>query len=210
MTSAEDSAIEPMFVQRRILLGFCATVLIGVLLCAVCLARRATRSAPRAKTPAFSVQAASAGSQQRNPQVDLRPATPLSQAAPAPATRVQSLDTRRAGKESAPVAPVSRSERGIPGDTYLQVAAVDRGMAEVLVEVLRRKGFQAEVALGATEDIFRVVVGPAKDDADLAHAKSDLQAAGFTSFVKKTPKLVAHEAENEPHPGTPPSAIADK
>ena len=108
------------------------------------------------------------------------------------------------------MAPASRSGRGIPGDTYLQVAAVDRGMAEVLVEVLHRKGFQAEVAFGATEDVFRVIVGPAKDDAALARTKADLQAAGFTSFVKKTPKLVAHEYGNEPHPGTPPGAIADK
>jgi cell division septation protein DedD len=163
MTRAEESEIGPMLLQRRILLSFCATVLIGVLLCATYLARR--------------------------PRVILRPAAPPSQAIPTPATQAQS---------PAPVAAAPPSAKRIPGDTYLQIAAVDRGMAEVLVEVLRRKGFQAEVANGATEDIFRVMVGPAKDAAALARTKADLQAAGFTSFARKAPKLVAKQSENEP------------
>jgi hypothetical protein len=184
MTRVEESEIGPMSVQRRILLSFCAIVLIGVLLSAVSLAGRTTWFAPRAKTSAFTVSAA-----------------PPSQADRAPAPQV---------KEPTPVASVSRSERRISGGAYLQIAAVDRGMAEVLVEVLRRKGFQAEVASGATEDIFRVVVGPAKDAADLARIREDLQAAGFTSFARKTPKLIANQHENEPDPGMPDSAIADK
>ncbi len=100
---------------------------------------------------------------------------------------------------------VSRSEKSIPGDTYLQIAAVDRGMAQVLVEVLRKKGFQAELAAGPTEDIFRVIVGPAKDADTLARMKADLQAAGFTSFTRKTPNLLANQDKNEPH-----AATADK
>src|ERR1700719_3466015 len=75
-TRAEDSEIGPMFLQRRIFLSFCATMLIGVLLCTVYLARRATSSAPRAKTSAFSVQAGGADSAERNSRVILRPAPP--------------------------------------------------------------------------------------------------------------------------------------
>jgi hypothetical protein len=207
---ADESDIGPMLVQRRILLSFCATVLIGVLLCAAYLVGRARWFAPRVKTSTFSAKAGSAGSSERNPQVNPRPAAPPWQAAPAPATKVQSLRTRPASTEPQPTAFVSRPGSRIPGNTYLQVAAVDRGMSEVLVELLRRKGFQAEIALAATEDIFRVIVGPAKDAAALARIKADLQAAGFTSFARKTPKLIANQHQNEPDPGMPDSAIAEK
>jgi hypothetical protein len=210
MTSAEESQIEPMFVQRRILLCFCATVLTGVLLCTVYLARRATSIAPRAKMSALTVPARGAVVPERNPQRDVQP-TPLPlQTIPLPATQVQSVDTSSARREPAPVAVVSRSEKHIPGDTFLQIAAVDRGMAGVLVEVLTRKGFRAEVASGPTEDIFRVIVGPAKDAAALVRIKADLQAAGFTSFARKAPKLVANQRENEPDPEVSQSAVADK
>jgi cell division septation protein DedD len=205
ITTAEETD-GPMMVQRRILLSFCATVLIGVLLCVVYLARRAMSSAPRAKTSAVSVQAGVAVS-----PVDLRPAALPSQAVPAPTTQVPSLATKRAGREPAPVASaVSDSGKDNSGDTYLQVAAVDRGMAGVLVEVLHRKGFQAEFTSGPTEDIFRVLVGPAKDAEALARTKADLQAAGFTSIVRKPLKLVANQYESGAAPGVPQSAIADK
>jgi cell division protein FtsN len=58
-------------------------------------------------------------------------------------------------------------------------------MAGELVEALRVKGFQATAAGGPTEDLFRVLVGPLKDEAALVRAQSDLQAAGFSSFVRR-------------------------
>jgi cell division septation protein DedD len=203
ITTAEETD-GPMLVQRRILLSFCATVLIGVLLCVVYLARRAMSSAPRAKTPAVTVQAGGAVS-----SVDLRPAAVPSQAIPAPTTKVPALATKSAAREPAASA-VSGSGTDNSGATYLQVAAVDRGMAGVLVEVLHRKGFQAEFTSGPTEDIFRVLVGPARDAEALARTKADLQAAGFTSFVRKPLKLVANQYESGAAPGEPQSAIADK
>ena len=210
MQSPEEGETGPMLVQRRICVSFCATVLVGVLLCGVYLVSRVSRSAPSAKTSTFSATAADAGSSERNPQVNLRPAAPPPQSAAAPATQVQSPNTRPARTEPQPTVFVSRPGNRLPGDTYLQIAAVDRGMSEVLVELLRRKGFQAKIALGATEDIFRVMVGPAKDAAALARIKADLQAAGFTSFARKTPKLIANQHQNEPDPGMPDDAIADK
>ena len=180
--SVDEGEIGPMLVQRRIVLGFCGTVLVGVLLCTVYLVGRVSRVASSAK------------------------AAPPSQAAPAPATQVQVLKTRPAGTESQPKALVSRPGSHPAGDTYLQIAAVDRGMSEVLVELLRRKGFQAETALGPTEDIFRVMVGPAKDAAELARLKTDLQAAGFTSFARKAPKVIANRRQNELDTGMPAGA----
>ena len=200
MTSAEESEIGPMFAQRRILLWFCATVLTGVLLSTAYLARRAM-----AKTSTSAAPVGGAVLPNRHPQRDLQPIALPSQAVPQPAVQVQST-----GLVTPLAEIIARSERRTLSDTYLQIAALDRGMSEVLVEVLRRKGFQAEIASGATEDIFRVVVGPVKDAADLARIKAGLQGAGFTSFVRKAPKLVTNQGENATNPATPPSAVIDK
>ena len=170
MSKLEETEAGPIVDQRRILLGFCATVLIGVILCAAYLGRRAT-----AKPLAVAVQAHAVLPERKPPEP-----------APQPAPQVQPAVTM-------PV--VSRPEKHTTGDTYLQIAAVDRGMAGVLLEVLQRKGFQAEIANGPTDDIFRVMVGPAKDAATLTRIKADLQAAGFTSFARKAPKLVAAQHE---------------
>jgi cell division septation protein DedD len=68
---------------------------------------------------------------------------------------------------------------------YLQVLAVARAEADVLAEVLAKKGFRALVAPGPNEKVFRVLVGPAKDATDAAKLKTELEAAGFKPFIKK-------------------------
>ncbi len=74
----------------------------------------------------------------------------------------------------------------IPGQIYIQVLAVAKPEAEVLVDVLSKKGFQALVAPGPSDKIFRVLVGPAKDAADAGKLKGDLEQAGFKlAFPKK-------------------------
>lgn len=70
------------------------------------------------------------------------------------------------------------------GQTFLQVAAVARPEAEILTQVLRKKGFHATMAAGPN-NLTRVLVGPAQDTAEIAALKLDLEQAGFKSFVKK-------------------------
>ena len=114
----------------------------------------------------------------------VRPAPPP-QMAPVAAHQIQSCETEPGWNSQGPAATDSRSERLIGDGNYLQSMAVDRGMAEILAEALRRKGFQALVTGGPTEDIFRVLVGPANDDGALARLKANLQAEGFASFVRR-------------------------
>ena len=71
------------------------------------------------------------------------------------------------------------------GQTYLQVLAVAKPEADVLAEVLAKKGFRALVAPGPNEKVYRVLVGPAKDAGDAGKLKTDLEAAGFKPFIKK-------------------------
>jgi cell division septation protein DedD len=78
-----------------------------------------------------------------------------------------------APKPAGPVPPA-------PGQTFLQVAAVKKPEAEVLVDVLRKRGFPAIVAPvvpGQPDDaLWRALVGPFQDAASLAKARADLQA----------------------------------
>jgi cell division septation protein DedD len=82
------------------------------------------------------------------------------------------------------VAPVSVAEPA-PGTVYLQVSAVAKPEAELLVEVLVRKGFKAMIAPGPNDKVFRVLVGPARDQAELGKMKGDLEQSGFKSMVRK-------------------------
>ena len=112
-------------------------------------------------------------------------AAPLPQKAPVAAHLIQSCETEPGRNNQGTASAAPRSGQLIRDGSYLQLMAVDRGTAEVLVEALRRKGFRALVTSGPTEDIFRVLVGPAEDDAALTRVKADLQAEGYASFVKR-------------------------
>lgn len=81
------------------------------------------------------------------------------------------------------VAPASGDPGQVPGQQYLQVAAVNRGVAEVFVEVLARKGFPGRMAEGPDERTFRVLVGPLAK-AEIPETRSALDRAGFPAFVR--------------------------
>jgi outer membrane biosynthesis protein TonB len=84
-------------------------------------------------------------------------------------------------------APAERAAAGRPaaGSTFLQVAAVKKPQAQMLVDLLRQKGFHAVVDQVEGKDVYRTLVGPVKDAADLARIKAGLESAGFKPFVKK-------------------------
>ena len=74
----------------------------------------------------------------------------------------------------------------LTGQIYIQVLALAKPEAELLAEVLTKKGFRAIVAPGPNERLFRVLVGPAKDPGDAGKLKGDLEQAGFKqAFPKK-------------------------
>ena len=76
-----------------------------------------------------------------------------------------------------------------PGSTYLQVAAARKAIAEVFVEALAVRGFQASVAPGPDPVTFRVLVGPVADRSVLRNTKDHLAVEGFFSFVRYIPLL---------------------
>jgi cell division septation protein DedD len=74
-----------------------------------------------------------------------------------------------------------------PGQLFVQVSSMlAQPEAEILVEVLGKKGFRAIIAPGPNEGRYRVLVGPVTDTNDAGRVKADLEQAGFKgAFPKK-------------------------
>ncbi|MCS6953771.1 MAG: SPOR domain-containing protein [Bryobacterales bacterium] len=72
-----------------------------------------------------------------------------------------------------------------PGQTFLQVAAVKRTEAEIVADVLKKKGFRALIAPHPTADLFRVLVGPLAGPDEIAKTRAELEAAGFQPMIRK-------------------------
>jgi cell division septation protein DedD len=125
----------------------------------------AAPSTPQESTPAPKSRAAAE-----------TPTKPPSEAAasPKPAQEEKS-------KPSESASPVPDEPQ--PGQTYLQLVAVQRSEAELFVDVLSKKGFHAlYVPHPQDPKTFRVLVGPFKDPGAIAQARTDLQKAGFKGF----------------------------
>jgi hypothetical protein len=84
--------------------------------------------------------------------------------------------------------PAPAPEMPAPG-TYLQVIAVPRTEAEIMVEALGKKGFHALfVPSEAKPGYYGVLVGPLADRAAIGQTRTDLVKAGFKgyeAFIKK-------------------------
>jgi len=123
--------------------------------------------------------------------------TPVSspaEAQPAPAETVPAAQPQSKPPVPVPAEPARKSEplgasagEPEPGQTYLQVWAGKRQQAEMLVEVLKEKGFHATMATVNVkgEQMFCTLVGPVKGATEVAKTKADLEGSGFKPFVKK-------------------------
>src|SRR5260370_7404014 len=96
-TSAQQSEPQPGTAQRRIVLSFCATVLIGMLLCAGYLASGTGKVAARAATSINQTSVAPATSK---PPVSLPVVAPPPAAAIHPPPRIAAKEQNPAPKET--------------------------------------------------------------------------------------------------------------
>ncbi len=74
------------------------------------------------------------------------------------------------------------------GKVYIQIGAVEKGMATILAEGLRSHGFDAFVSAGPSERIFRVLIGPLPDPDSFRQAKAAVDAIDLATFVRKYQK----------------------
>jgi cell division protein FtsN len=137
---------------------------------------------PAAKDPTPTVVESVAKPTQRTPEPP---------PAPTPREAVKKVETTERPKPAAAkpieVPPVTPTlTQPVAGEFYVQVLALAKPEAEVLAEVLAKKGFKAFVGPGPNDRVFRVLVGPQKDAAESARVRGDVVQAGFSqAFVKK-------------------------
>ena len=82
-------------------------------------------------------------------------------------------------KEAAQPTPAPASSGALSG-TYLQLAAVPKTEADLLVSVLRKKGFGAAAGPGPKDsNLFRVLVGPLSGADAISSTRSSLNDAGM-------------------------------
>lgn len=74
------------------------------------------------------------------------------------------------------------------GKVYLQIAAVERGMAMLIVEGLRNHGFDSFVAPGPNDKLFRVLIGPLPDPPAFRQAMVAVYALDLATFARKYQK----------------------
>ncbi len=74
------------------------------------------------------------------------------------------------------------------GKVYLQIGAVERGMAMLLAEGLRSHGFDSFVAPGPHENLFRVVIGPLPDPQAFRQAMAGVEALDLAVYARKYQK----------------------
>jgi cell division septation protein DedD len=185
-------AVNPAAEEYEIVLGrrqvasvlFLATVILAVT-CAIAFLTGKSLS-PKAAEAASAVTAASEPKPAPTAQppvieatIEKSDAAPITPAKPAPAPK--------------PVIPAGADEPPIfadpkPGQTYIQMAAVDKGVAAIFAEGLRRRGFDAIVAPGPSENMYRVLIGPIPDQAAYTRTKEQLDQIGLLTFGRKYEK----------------------
>lgn len=73
----------------------------------------------------------------------------------------------------------------VPQAIYIQVGAVEKGVATILAEGLRKHGLDAFVAPGSSDKAFRVLIGPFPDAAAYQKAHDAVERLGLASFARR-------------------------
>ena len=192
MISQPENRLAPVLEDRRLVaVSLGAILLAGWAVCAGYIAGRLVTS-ERYRQAGLADGSAPSKSVSLDPSTQ-RPASPPAAArsafvfAPEMQATPSAPEARAAESKPSPL-PMTVEPRGAGpgqarGQRFLQVAAVDRGVAEVFVEVLARKGFPGRVAEGPDAKTFRVLVGPLAAT-EIPGTKSALDQAGLTAFVR--------------------------
>jgi cell division septation protein DedD len=88
-------------------------------------------------------------------------------------------------QEPAPEAPLFAEPKN--GSVYIQMGAVEKGVAVIFAEGLRKRGLDAFVAPGPSEKIFRVLIGPLPDPPAYLKAKEVVDKIGLSTFARRFP-----------------------
>jgi cell division septation protein DedD len=193
----EDGEFELILGNRQLLsVFFIVVILLGVFFTMGYIVGRnsgpigapevAVASKPEAKPAVVD-----APSREPDPPPKAQSASPVETAPQQPATAKQKPP--EPVRNEPPKATPPKSEKVPPkqpaaGQTYLQLAATAKPEADVMVDVLNKKGFKArDVEIPEKPGTFRVLVGPL-EDGSLNKTRSELQSSGFPgdNAIRKT------------------------
>jgi cell division septation protein DedD len=103
--------------------------------------------------------------------------TPVAESAPPQEAPLGS--PKRKAAESGPASYLPHT-----GQTFLQVAAVGRNESDAIADVLNKKGFHAHsVPKPGSATIYRVLIGPIRDTAELSSTRDQLRSNGFRDVI---------------------------
>lgn len=192
MAKNEDGEFELILGNRQLLsVFFIVVILLGVFFTMgyivgrnsaplggpeIASARRADTKPLVVESPIHDAATSSTAPVETAPQTPAPAERSKAQPKPEPA----SVDAPRAKADKAPaVVPTSSGAQPATGETFLQLAATTQREADILIDVLRKKGFKSRSAeIPEKPGTFRVLVGPL-DPADVNKMRGDLQGAGF-------------------------------
>ncbi|MEP7353818.1 MAG: hypothetical protein ABI824_11350 [Acidobacteriota bacterium] len=84
------------------------------------------------------------------------------------------------------------------GQLYIQMGAVDRGMAIVFAQGLQKMGFKSTIIPGPSPQVFRVILGPFAGTTEFNNAKLILDDMGLDTFARRF---------DDPNPPAVPSSV---
>jgi cell division septation protein DedD len=110
--------------------------------------------------------------------------------APSPEATIapSGLPAARASLPAAPAVPVAEAPlfaSPVPQAIYIQVGAVEKGVATVIAEGLRKHSLDSFVAAGPSDKTFRVLIGPFPDAAAYQKAQAVVDRLGLASFARR-------------------------
>jgi len=119
--------------------------------------------------------------------VEIPPPAPVVAApiaiAPAPLPPKAEVPKLAEAPQDPPRLPLMIAPR--PGEQYIQISALTQEAADRYVQQLRRAKLEPHLAPGPRPQLVRVLIGPFSDQDALAHAKTELEADGIETFVRK-------------------------
>ena len=191
MHAENDSEFELVLGNKQLLgLLFITVVLLGVFFALGYAMGRSTVPTPLVENRGtFEPAAQQTGSKPPTVEGVVAPPEPVVHSPTSTASPASAGTTAQPQQPPPTEATAGPTESGLldpkPGDTFLQVGAVKRPEAEVLVEMLSRNGFKAGIAPAPIENMFRVLVGPVRTDVEQGKLKTDLEKAGFKPIPRR-------------------------
>jgi cell division septation protein DedD len=192
MLPSNESETEILLGNKQLLgIFFAVAILLGIAFYGGYVVGRGAKAHAAAVTPTPAPAAETAATPSNPPTGGETHSVPADSGAVSepPPTDTASTSTERpplgSRKQTAPAAaPPEEPFTPHSGQTFLQVTATGRDEAFAIADVLQKKGFHSHaVPKPGSAKLYRVLVGPVHDAADLSSTRDSLRRTGFREVI---------------------------